>query len=138
MSDGRVRLVELSHTSTAGMTTYPSMPGPEMRPHLTREASRGAYAEGTEFVIDRITMLGNTGTYLDSPYHRYPDGADLAALPLSTLVDLPAVVVRVSDGTRAVDAGAFDGLDVAGTRCCCTPAGTGTGAPRGTLATRPT
>jgi arylformamidase len=114
MSDGRVRLVELSHTITAGMPTHPGMPGPEMRPHLTRAASRGAYAEGTEFAIDRITMLGNTGTYLDSPYHRYPDGADLAALPLSTLVDLPAVVVRLADGARAVDAAAFDGLDAAG------------------------
>jgi arylformamidase len=88
--------VELSHVVTAGMTTYPGLPGPEVTQHLTREASRAHYAPGTEFAIHRITMLGNTGTYLDSPYHRYPDGADLAGLPLDALADLPAVVVRVT------------------------------------------
>lgn len=81
------------------------MPGPEITPHLTRQASRGTYAPGTEFAIDRISMVGNTGTYLDSPYHRYSDGADLAGLPLTSLVDLPAVVVRTAGtGVRAVDA----------------------------------
>src|SRR4029453_14476221 len=91
------RLVELSHPITAGRTTYPGLPGPEITPSLTREASRDRYAPGTEFAIDRITMLGNTGTYLDSPYHRYADGADLADLPLAALADLPAVVVRLAD-----------------------------------------
>src|ERR1051326_1310060 len=75
------RLVDLNHVITAGMTTYPGLPAPEITPHLTREASRGHYAPGVEFAIDRISMVGNTGTYLDSPYHRYADGADLAALP---------------------------------------------------------
>jgi arylformamidase len=114
VSGDRVRLVELSHPITAGMTTYPGMPGPEITTHLTREASRGVYALGTEFQIDRITMLGNTGTYLDSPFHRYPDGVDLAGMPLSALAELPAVVVRLPDGGRAVDAGAFDGLEADG------------------------
>ena len=66
------RLVELSHVIRAGMITYPGLPGPEITPHLTREASRGRYAPGTEFAIDRISLVGNTGTYLDAPYHRYP------------------------------------------------------------------
>ena len=109
------RWVELSHVITAGMTTYPGLPGPEVSPHLTREASRKVYAPGTEFAIDRVSMVGNTGTYLDSPYHRYPDGADLAALPLTSLVELPAVVVRTAgSGVRAVDVGTLAGLDVAG------------------------
>ena len=64
------RFVELSHVITAGLVTYPGLPGPEITPHLTREASRTVYAPGTEFAIDRISMLGNTGTYLDSPFHR--------------------------------------------------------------------
>ena len=101
------RLVELSHVIEAGMTTYPGLPGPEVTPHLTREASKALYAPGTEFAIDRVSMVGNTGTYLDSPYHRYPGGADLAGLPLSSLADLPCVVVRtLGSATRAVDVGA--------------------------------
>jgi kynurenine formamidase len=109
------RFVELSHVISAGMTTYPGLPAPEFTPHLTREDSRGVYAEGTTFAIDRITMVGNTGTYLDSPFHRHVDGADLAGLALTSLADLPAVVVRtVGSGTRAVDVAALAGLDVAG------------------------
>lgn len=107
--------VELSHVIAAGMTTYPGLPGPEITPHLTREASKASYAPGVEFAIDRISMVGNTGTYVDSPFHRYADGADLAGLPLERLADLPAVVVRTAgSGVRGVDAGALAALTVAG------------------------
>ena len=80
-----VRHVELSHVISDGLITYPGLPGPEITPHLTREDSRARYEPGTEFAIDRITMVGNTGTYLDSPFHRYADGADLAGLPLDVV-----------------------------------------------------
>jgi kynurenine formamidase len=114
-TDAPSRLVELSHVISDGMTTYPGLPGPAITPHLTREDSRRVYAEGTEFSIGRISMVGNTGTYLDSPFHRYADGADLAGLPLEHLVDLPAVVVRTAgSGTRGVDVGALAAHDVAG------------------------
>jgi arylformamidase len=109
------RLVELNHEITAGMTTYPGLPGPEITPHLTREASRSHYAPGVEFAIDRISMVGNTGTYLDSPYHRFADGADLAALPLAAVADLPAVVVRLADsGGRGIGPQALATPDLAG------------------------
>jgi kynurenine formamidase len=109
------RLVELSHEITAGMITYPGLPGPEITPHLTREESRRHYDAGTEFAIDRISMVGNTGTYLDSPYHRYPDGGDLADLPLDAVADLPIVVVRLTDSAgRGVGPDAIAPLDVAG------------------------
>lgn len=109
------RFVELSHVIRAGETTYPGLPAPETTPHLTREASRSLYAEGTEFAIDRISMVGNTGTYLDSPFHRYADGADLAGVPLTRLVDLPVVVVRTGgSGARAVDVGHLAAFDVSG------------------------
>jgi arylformamidase len=118
VSQGRAastRLVELSHVITEGMTTFPGLPGPEMTRHLTREASRSHYAPGTEFEIGRISMVGNTGTYLDSPYHRHADGADLARLPLTALADLPAVVVRVTgSASRGIGVGALAALDVAG------------------------
>jgi arylformamidase len=69
------RLVELNHVIRAGMITYPGLPGPAIAPYLTREASRGHYAPGTEFAIDELTLVGNTATYLDAPYHRYHDGS---------------------------------------------------------------
>ncbi|MFC7546228.1 cyclase family protein [Plantactinospora sp. GCM10030261] len=109
------RLVDLTHPITAGMTTYPGLPGPEITPHLTREASREHYGSGVEFAIDRISMVGNTGTYLDSPFHRYADGADLAGLPLTAVADLPALVIRLTGGSRRdIDAVALAAYDVAG------------------------
>jgi kynurenine formamidase len=65
--------------------------------------------------MDIITMIGNTGTYLDSPYHRYEGGTDLAGLDLATLVDLPAEVFHLTDvapgGTapREIPAAVFQG-----------------------------
>ena len=102
------RVVDLSHRIAAGTTTYPGLPAPVITPFLTRDASRATYAPGTEFQMDVITMIGNTGTYLDAPFHRYADGADLAGLSLATLVDLPAEVVHLVDawgpGRRGIEA----------------------------------
>ena len=109
------RLIDLSHVIEPGMVTYPGLPVPEITPHMTREGSRGKYAVGTEFAIDRISMVGNTGTYLDTPFHRYPDGHDLAGLPLEKVADLPAVVVRTAgSGSRGVDVAALIPFDVRG------------------------
>src|SRR5579871_4906574 len=109
------RLVELNHVIRAGMVTLPGLPGPQITPYLTRAASRATYAAGTEFEIGSLTMIGNTGTYLDAPYHRYADGADLTGIPLERTTDVPAVVVRVAGARQlAVDVGAVAALDVAG------------------------
>jgi arylformamidase len=115
----RRRLIELSHVIRDGLVTYPGLPGPTISPHLTRAESRASYAAGTEFAMDRISMIGNTGTYLDSPFHRYADGADLAGLPLERLADLPILVVRSpADAAKAVSrellAAALDPEEVAG------------------------
>jgi len=91
------RIVDLSHRIHAGLVTYPGLPAPEITPYLTREDSRARYAPGTEFAMDLITMIGNTGTYIDSPFHRYADGGDLSSLPLEKLVDLPAEVFHLTD-----------------------------------------
>jgi arylformamidase len=108
-------LVDLSHVITAGLITYPGLPGPEVTPHLTRAGSREHYAPGVEFAIDRVSMVGNTGTYLDSPYHRYADSTDLAGLPLTSVAELPALVVRtLGSRNRAVDVGSLAANEVAG------------------------
>ena len=108
------RLVELSHAIVSGMTTVPGLPAPVIDEFLTREASRERYAPGTEFSIGRITMVANTGTYLDTPFHRYADGYDLAALPLERVVDLDGLVIDLPDGARSFAADTFDGLDLHG------------------------
>jgi len=106
----RRRIVDLSHRIHAGLVTYPGLPAPTIQPHLTREASRSVYAAGTEFAMDVITMIGNTGTYLDSPFHRYADGPDLAGLDLDTLVGLPAEVVHLTGREeRGIPASALEG-----------------------------
>lgn len=94
---GPDRVIDLSHPIEAGLITYPGLPAPTITPYLTREASHAKYAPGTEFAMDVITMIGNTGTYLDAPYHRYADGGDLASLDLSTLVGIPAEVFHLRD-----------------------------------------
>jgi len=109
------RTVDLSHEIRDGMVTYPGLPAPEITDHLSREASRELYAAGTEFSISRISMVANTGTYLDSPFHRFAGGADLAALALSRLTDLEGVVIRVADSSeRAVGRSVLLPYDVAG------------------------
>ena len=108
------RVIDLSHVIHDGLITYPGLPAPQITPHLTREASRERYAPGTEFAMDINTMIGNTGTYLDSPFHRYGDGADLAGLDLATLVDLPAEVFHLTDVGRAIPAEVFYDRDLRG------------------------
>jgi arylformamidase len=114
-SRDRVRLVELSHVINGGMRTFPGAPEPVVEVHETWAASRGRYAEGTEFSMDRITMVGQTGTYLDSPRHRYDGGTDLAGMPLERLADLPTVVVRLAgSGRHVIDVDDLEPLTVAG------------------------
>jgi kynurenine formamidase len=87
-------IVDLSHPFGHGTITYPGLPGPVVSDHLSREASRERYAAGVEFQIGRIEMVANTGTYLDTPFHRYADGHDLSGLDLSRVVDVPGTVIE--------------------------------------------
>lgn len=109
------QLIDLSHTVEHGLVTYRGLPAPVICDYLTREASRQHYAQGTEFQIGKIEMVANTGTYLDSPFHRYADGADLSELPLSSLANLDGVMlVAAGRRERKIEAEAFRSLDVRG------------------------
>jgi kynurenine formamidase len=88
------RWVDLSHTVEHGMITYKGLPAPIIGDYLSREQSRSHYAPGTEFHIGKIEMVANTGTYLDTPFHRYADGRDLSELDLSSIAGLKGIVVR--------------------------------------------
>jgi kynurenine formamidase len=108
-------LIDLSHVVADGTVTYPGLPAPVIRDHLSRDASRSRYAPGTEFQIGRIEMVANTGTYVDAPFHRYADGTDLAGLALDVLADLDGLVVRIPAGApAAIDTGAFAAIDPRG------------------------
>jgi kynurenine formamidase len=108
-------LVDVSHVIESGMITYRGLPAPLVCDYLSREQSRAHYAPGTEFHIGKIEMVANTGTYLDSPFHRYADGKDLSELPLDRLANLDAVVIRADPARgRAISRTAFEGRDLRG------------------------
>jgi arylformamidase len=97
------------------MITYKGLPAPIICDYLSREASRARYAAGTEFQIGKIEMVANTGTYVDSPFHRYPDGKDLSQLPLDSLADLECLVARVfTQRGRPIDRLPFSAAEVMG------------------------
>lgn len=108
-------LIDLSHTVEDGMITYKGLPAPLICDYLSREASRKIYTEGTEFQIGKIELVANTGTYIDSPFHRYADGKDLSDLDLEQVAHLEGVMVRVGiRAERAIDESAFAGVEVRG------------------------
>ncbi len=106
-----MRLADLSHVIEHQMITYPGLPGPDISEHLSFDASHDHYAAGTEFAIGRISMVANTGTYLDTPAHRFRDGHDLSALSLQQCADLPAFLI---DAVGAIGAAAFSDVEVTG------------------------
>jgi kynurenine formamidase len=109
------RFVDVSHTVEHGLVTYRGLPAPVICDYLSREDSRKHYAAGTEFHIGKIEMVANTGTYLDSPFHRYEGGRDLSQLALTSLADLDGVVVdAVGAPGRALGRAAFGDTDVKG------------------------
>jgi kynurenine formamidase len=106
-------IVDLSHVLEDGTVTYPGLPAPVISDHLSREESRQRYAPGYEFQIGRIDMVSNTGTYLDTPFHRYPDGHDLAGLDPARVVGVPGIVIDVGEDEE-ISSTRLDGHDVAG------------------------
>jgi kynurenine formamidase len=112
-SSGKYVLVDLSHTIRGGMTTYPGLPGPVIDDHMSWEDSHARYAAGTEFQIGRITLVANTGTYVDVPAHRFQGGADLSQMPLSQLVNLEGTAVSAAADATSIGPEIFRGLGVA-------------------------
>lgn len=109
------RIVDLSHVIEHGMTTYPGLPGPQICDFWERTSTADNYDDGSTFQIGRIDMVANTGTYVDSPFHRYADGIDLADLPLPSLADLPGIVVRRPwENAIEIAVSAFEGREVRG------------------------
>ena len=108
------RFIDLSHTIEDGLVTYKGLPAPMICDFLTREASRAHYDEGTSFHIGKIEMVANTGTYLDSPFHRYEDGKDLSELPLDSMAGVEGLTFRARDRGPAIDETLLTGADIEG------------------------
>jgi arylformamidase len=108
------RFIELSHQIVPGMKTYPELPEPKVEVLLDYEASRERYKNQAEFYIASLHLCGNTGTYVDSPRHRYRGGIDLAGLSLERLANLPTVVIDATKAGRAIGGDAFRTLDLTG------------------------
>jgi len=105
------QLIDLSHRIEAGMITYKGLPGPVISNFLSREESRKHYSEGTEFFIGKMELVANTGTYLDSPFHRYPEGVDLSGLSLSSLANLEGFTIDATQcRNRSLDRDLFEDL----------------------------
>ncbi len=109
-----MKRIDLSHTVHEGLVTYKGLPPPLICDYLSREASEGHYAEGVTFQIGKIEMVANTGTYVDSPFHRYADGKDLAGLDLNVLAEVDGLIVRPGRACRVIEPSWFLGLPVAG------------------------
>ncbi|MBK6390791.1 MAG: cyclase family protein [Saprospiraceae bacterium] len=105
--------VDLSHVIDQNVISYKGLPAPLICDYLSRAESKKYYSEGTSFQIGRIDMVGNTGTYIDCPFHRYENGKDLSEVLLTRFVDLPAVKIHVpySAGLK-VDLHHFEQINV--------------------------
>ena len=108
------RLIDLSHEIEDGMVTYPGLPAPKIRDWLSRDKSTPRYAAGTTFQMGMIELLANTGTYIDAPWHRFEQGKDVAGYALEAVADLAGVLVTATVRGRAIEAGAFAGIDARG------------------------
>lgn len=106
-------LIDLSHTIEHGLVTYKGLPAPIVCDYLSREDSKKFYEAGTEFQIGKIEMVTNTGTYLDCPFHRFPDGKDLSEVSLEAFTDLEGIKISVPyTETLAVTKQHFEGFEV--------------------------
>ncbi len=109
-----MRFIEVSHRVVPGMKTYPGLPEPKVDVVIDYESSRERYGGKAEFLIASLHLCGNTGTYVDSPHHRYPSGVDLAELPLERVAHVPAVVIDAIGAGRAIGPDVFGGIALAG------------------------
>lgn len=106
------RLIDVSHDVEDGVVTYKGLPAPVVRDFISREASRVHYEGGTTFQIGRIDMVASTGTYVDSPFHRYENGKDISGLDLYALANLEGVVFRADPSSRSIGRALFGDVDL--------------------------
>ncbi len=105
-------IIDLSHMIEPGMPSYPGLPQPTFRV-VRAHGDEGGYAPGTSFQIAAYDIGGNTGTYVDAPFHRHASGADLADVPLDRLANLPGVLIGAPE-EGAIGPQTFRSFDLRG------------------------
>lgn len=109
------KLIDVSHSIEHGMVTYKGLPEPIISDYISREQSKERYAPGVEFQIGKIEMVANTGTYIDSPFHRYARGKDLAGLDLEAIANLDGILVHcVETNEPEITEKSFGDIEVKG------------------------
>lgn len=109
----KIKLIDLSHTIENSLTTYKGLPPPIICDYLSREDSKKIYESPDEFHIAKIQMVGNTGTYMDCPFHRYEDGKDFSQLLLENFVDVDGILISVPfKQTLKIDIGHFQNYEL--------------------------
>ncbi len=88
------RFIDLSHVIHDNLSVFPGLPPPKIRPLFDHRASRSFYDSEAEFCVNKIEMPGSCGTYLDAPFHRFEDLADLSQIPLSAVAGLDGLVLK--------------------------------------------
>jgi arylformamidase len=106
------QFIDLSHPVEEAMETYRPLPTPRVEVLNDYDASR--YDGKSEFLIASLHLCGNTGTYVDSPRHRFRAGVDLAGLSLERLADLPVEVADATTVGRAIGPAALPTVDLRG------------------------
>ncbi len=92
-------ILDLSHEISAGLVTYPGLAPPELSTVLSRAETAAWLGPGVSFEVTSLTLVGNTGTYIDAPLHYHAGLADIGELPLDRLVDVPIALVTALDVT---------------------------------------
>jgi kynurenine formamidase len=100
------KYVELNHALTDGMITFP---GTSMVKYLHPE---NRYPNGS--LVDGLAVLGISGTYIDSPHHVDEKLGNISTWPLSSLVNLPVVVVGLRENAKSFEVKDFQDVDVNG------------------------
>jgi kynurenine formamidase len=111
-----VKYIDLSHAIVDGTVTFPGDPPASIVTYLDRESvfkqNGGGPNSGAE--INKITIVSTSGTYLDAPYHVFEDGKKIKDYPLEKLVNIPSIVVEISDDRNYFDVQDIEGLSVKG------------------------
>ncbi len=96
--------VDLSFPIEDGMPTLPGvLPEVRIGAYLDHDASRVRYQGKAEFLLGRHDIPGNTGTYVDSPFHRYRDREDLSGVGLERLAGIRGIVVDGASDAAPID-----------------------------------
>ncbi|MCF6318266.1 MAG: cyclase family protein [Proteobacteria bacterium] len=112
MKQNKTQLIDLSHTITGGLITYKGLPAPIICDYLTRDACEGVYEEGTTFQIGKIEMISNTGTYIDTPFHRFAEGKDLSEIDLDGVANLDGIVISINENIKEITAEMLQNHDI--------------------------